>query len=224
MRKGRQSTVLDPYVPNPCPGSAADLWGPLCSHGDRVSVAGMQCRQRMGQGRENRATACSSIPCSVSTALLLHSYLVLGAWRHRGPWGNHITEAFLLPKLVLWVHLHLNSFPLNVNVLGILCWTQLHRLEFQSHFEHLKMETWEGVERMWTGRVTFQHCRVLLWLGPFLEASLISDHLHLPPKPSGSQQSHWNLGGQVLFLFILQKQFLTKCHRDISCCIKAEKL
>lgn len=44
------------------------------------------------------------------------------------------------------------------------------------------METSEGMEKMWTRRVTFQHCRVLLWLGPCLEAVPTSDPLHLPPQ------------------------------------------
>lgn len=43
---------------------------PLCSQtgGSRItSVAWAQCRQRMGQDRENRTTACSFIPCTVGT-------------------------------------------------------------------------------------------------------------------------------------------------------------
>lgn len=120
------------------------LRGPLCSQtgarmiAGRVNVAWIQCRQRM---RQNRTTACSSIPCTASTAPAVAFLPGAMCLQTQGcQWGKHLSYhqkqlrhwSFPGIQIISLSQSSFEFFPMNVNILGVLCWLQLHRLEFKS--------------------------------------------------------------------------------------------
>lgn len=205
------------------------LRGPLCSQtgarmiAGRVNVAWIQCRQRM---RQNRTTACSSIPCTASTAPAVAFLPGAMCLQIQGcQWGKHLSYhqrqlrhwSFPGTQIISLSQSSFEFFPMNVNILGVLCWLQLHRLEFKS-----ALWTPEDGSLRRIGEDVNKESHHPTQQSPALAGSLSGncpDFWSSPPPPSkllGSQQSHWNLGNDVLFLFTLWEQFLTKWERDIS--------